>query len=50
MTVNELRHLLFDLDNQNAEVSVLIDGSVSFGITVILPSDVNSSVVYLCIK
>ena len=49
MTVNELRHLLFDIDNQNAQVSIILDDGKTLGVSMLMvePSDVTPSVVYL---
>ena len=52
MTVRELRHLLFDIGNQEAEVKVMNDlGDVSnVEMAMAEPSDAAPLVVYLTVK
>ena len=46
MTVNELRHLLFDLDNQDAEIVIMADG-VPCDMNCVSASEVDPSIVYM---
>ena len=46
MTVNELRHRLFDIDNQGAEIIVMVDGT-PFSISNVVASEVDQGIVYL---
>ena len=48
MTVNELRHLLFDIDNQDAEIIVMVDGT-PLSIATVAASEVDPSIVYLTV-
>ena len=48
MTVNELRHLLFYIDNQDAQVVVMVNGT-PLAINDLCPSDVDPAVYELTI-
>ena len=48
MTVSELRHLLFYIDNQDAQVVVMVNGA-PLAISDLCPSDVDSAVYELTI-